>query len=201
MGSFFRVNTTSVMRGAARLLYAGLDVAKPTKIDDVIRLSAGSTQFDPRTGWIDVGATREGIHLLGGNPETKFEINQELGIPVPVPGAQVWTLSTKLVETSLERIQFAWSGSTLQTNGAGEQVMGKGPSYESSLYRMAVIFKRASGKFFAVFVHQAALLPVESALNFLKRSDPMTLPVQFLCIADPTESNYRHRYFRIHDQL
>lgn len=71
MGSFFRVDTSKLMRGAGRLMYAPSSQAKPTKIADVINVTGGPTQYDAATGWSELGATNSGIQISVNNTDRK----------------------------------------------------------------------------------------------------------------------------------
>lgn len=58
MGSFYRYSVSNLIGSGARGLIAPVaDVASPVDtLDDIVNL----TTLDPKTGWIDVGAAREG---------------------------------------------------------------------------------------------------------------------------------------------
>jgi hypothetical protein len=83
--AFHRVTPTAddaFIRGAGRLLIAPDSQAWPVQISDVVETSASpmtGAQWDPKTGWTDLGATKTGIQITVNNAEETFDVDQVLG--------------------------------------------------------------------------------------------------------------------------
>jgi hypothetical protein len=211
MGSFFRVDTSKLMRGAGRILYAPSAQAKPTKISDVIVLASGLTQYDTQTGWADLGATREGIQVSVNNTETSFDIDQVQGVVGTQPDSWTCTVTTRLAETTLEHFVFAWEGVPITTEAAAATPAPTLPLSEretafagATAYterRLAVLFKKPSGLLMGYFFHRAVRAPQEGVIDFQKAGDAMSLQVQFNILADATETDPRAAFFRVREQI
>jgi hypothetical protein len=198
MADFHRTSITddNFIRGAARLLWAGLTIAFPTAVSDIINLST----FDAQTGWNDLGATKTGITVTHNNTEETFDVDQILGDIDTRPVSYEQSVTTALAEMTLERIQVAWEGGPISTSG-GFRSMGVGepPTYVKR--RLAVLFQKANGKLRAHVFRQVTKSPQESALAFNKTGEQQTLPVRFRALADTSISDVYTRTQVIFDQV
>lgn len=198
MADFHRtsINDDNFIRGAARLLWAGITIAFPTAVSDIINLST----FDAQTGWNDLGATKTGITVTHNNTEETFDVDQILGDIDTRPVSYEQSVSTALAEMTLERIQVAWEGGPISTSG-GFRTMGVGEPPVYLKRRLAVLFQKANGKLRAHVFRQVTKSPQESALAFNKTGEQQTLPVRFRALADTSISDVYTRTQVIFDQV
>ena len=198
MADFHRVSITddNFIRGAARLLWAGLTVAFPTSVSDIINLST----FDAVTGWNDLGATKTGITVVHNNTEETFDVDQILGDIDTRPVAYEQAVSTQLAEMTLERLQVAWEAGPITTSGGFRQMgVGEPPTYIKR--RLAVLFQKANGKLRAHVYRQVTKSPQESSLAFNKTGEQQSVPVRFRALADTSISDVYTRTQVIFDQV
>lgn len=206
MGDFHRwaQGDREFIRGAARILVAPYSVTRPTKIGDVISLAAGATQYDPLTGWIDLGGTKTGVQISINNSEETFDIDQELADIASLPSAWEASVGTQLAEMTPEKLQIAWEGSAITsdvtpTTGTEEEIgFGTPASYVQR--RLAVLFQRSNGKIRAYLFHKVQRLPQESSVTHTKGGEQISVPVRFRVMPDnalPVDK----RLFIIRDQM
>lgn len=205
MADFFRtdVNDRSFIRGAARLLYADPTVTTaPTAIGDIIYLASGAgyDQYDPKTGWTDLGATKTGIQISVNNTEETFDVDQIYGDIDSLPTNWEVSVGTQLAEFTPEKLEVAWEGTSLSTNGAGEEEISFGqPSYYTRR-RLAVLFQRPNGNIRAYSFRKVQRLPQESTVTHNKTGEQIAVPVQFRVLPDFDVTDPRARFFTIFDQ-
>lgn len=207
MGSFHRTNITDegFIRGAGRLLIANTSVAAPTKIADIIVLTAGGTQYDPQTGWSDLGATKTGIQIARNNAEEEFDVDQIQGAIASQPTNWEMSVGSALAEVTLDRIAYVWESSnpttdvTPPTGSEKHLVLGQPVSYTQR--RLAVLFQRPNGKIRAYFFRKTQRLPQESAFTHQKTGEQATLPMRWRCLADDTVVDVNARFGEIIDQI
>jgi hypothetical protein len=198
MADFHRVSITddNFIRGAARLLWAGMTIAFPTSVSDIINLSS----FDAMTGWNDLGATKTGITVTHNNTEETFDVDQILGDIDTRPVSYEQSVTTALAEMTLERLQVAWEGGPIATSGSFRTMgVGEPPVYIKR--RLAVLFQKANGKLRAHVFRQVTKSPQESALAFNKTGEQQTIPVRFRALADTSISDVYTRTQVIFDQI
>lgn len=201
MGSFHRIDTDKLVKGAGRFMYAPSTQAFPAKIGDIVKTATGSTQYDPQTGWVDLGATREGITIAVNNTESSFEVDQVEAAIGTSPDTWSGSLSTRLAERTLEHLQLAWEGGTIATTAVtgatgvaagNERSMGFAGATSYTERRLAVLFKRGdTGLLEAWVVRRARRAPQETAIVFQKGGDPQTIAVQFTMLADDSVADPR----------
>lgn len=202
MGSFFRVDTSKLMRGAGRLMYAPSSQAKPTKIADVINVTGGPTQYDAATGWSELGATNSGIQISVNNTEVAFNIDQIAGDVATSPDVWECTVATQLAEMTLENFVFAWEGvpiTTDVTNNERETAFAGAVAYTER--RLAVLFMKPNGKIQGYFFHRAVRSPQQGTINMQQGGTEMTLAVTFRILADSSETDPRAAFFRVREQI
>jgi hypothetical protein len=198
MADFHRVtvNDDNFIRGAARLLWAGITVAFPTTLGDIINLST----FDAQTNWNDLGATKTGITVTHNQTEETFDVDQILGDIDTRPVSYEQSVTTALAEMTLERLQIAWEGGPITTSGSFRQMgVGEPPVYIKR--RLAVLFQKANGKLRGHVFRQVTKSPQESALAFNKTGEQQTIPVRFRALADTSISDVYTRTQVIFDQV
>lgn len=210
MSDFHRtnVNDRSFIRGAARLLVAPLDVARPTKISDVIALASASgvELYDAASGWTDLGATKTGIQITMNNAEETFDVDQIMGDISSAPTSWECSVGTALAEMTPEKMQVAWEGSAIQevtvadSPSGKEQEIGFGQPVAYTQRRLAVLYQRPNGKIRAYFFHKVQRMPQESSVTHAKTGEQVSIPVRFRVLADSTVADPTKRFFVIRDQ-
>lgn len=206
MADFHRtfVNDRSFIRGAARLLICDVADPKPTKISDVIALTAGTGAiYDAVDPWVDLGATKTGCQISINNAEEAFDIDQVLGDISSAPTSWECSVGTQLAEMTPERMQVAWEGSDITTDAivpVPEEEFGFGSPTFYTQRRLAVMFQRPSGLIRGYFFHIVQHMPQESAVTHAKTGEQISIPVRFKCLPDTSISDVRKRFFIIRDQ-
>jgi hypothetical protein len=202
MGSFFRVDTSKLMRGAGRLMYAPSSQAKPAKISDVIVTTGGPTQYDAATGWSELGSTNSGIQISVNNTEVAFNIDQVAGDVATSPDVWECTVATQLAEMTLENFVFVWEGVPVTTDlTASERETAFAGATAYTERRLAVMFMKPNGKIQGYFFHRAVRSPQQGTINMQQGGTEMTLAMQFNILADATESDPRAAFFRVREQI
>jgi hypothetical protein len=205
---FFRtdVNDRSFIRGAARLLYAPITTAKPTRISNIIALAsgAGTDLYDPvytseTNGWVDLGATKTGIQISVNNTEESFDIDQVLGDIDSLPTAWEVSVSTQLAEFTPEKLQICWEGSEI-TTANGEQSISFGQPSSYTKRRLAVLFQRPNGTIRAYSFGVVQRLPQESTVTHNKTGEQVSIPASFRVLPDFAVTDPKARFFTIFDQ-
>jgi hypothetical protein len=202
------VDDRSFIRGAARLLIAPTTQAKPTKIDDVISLVSATgppvvNQYDAKTGWTDLGATKTGVQITINNAEETFDVDQVLGDISSQPTSWECSVGTQLAEMTPEKMQIAWEGSAItldSTTTAPEQEIGFGSPTSYTQRRLAVLFQRPNGLIRAYLFHKVQRQPQESSVTHAKTGEQISIPVRFRALQDLTITDVQKRFFIIRDQ-
>lgn len=207
MGSFLRTNITDegFIRGAARILIAPTTVAFPSKIGDVITLASGATQYDPASGWSDLGATKTGIQIVRNNSEETFDVDQIQGDIASAPTAWEMNVGTALAEVTLEKIAIAWETADPTTDATpttgSEKHLGLGEPSSYVQRRLAVLFQRPNGKIRAYIFRKTQHMPQESSFTHQKTGEQASLPMRWRCLADDTVTDVNARFGEIVDQI
>ena len=207
MGSFLRTNITDegFIRGAARVLIAPMATAFPAKIADVINLASGANQYDPASGWSDLGATKTGIQIVRNNSEETFDVDQIQGDIASEPTGWEMNVGTALAEVTLEKIAIAWetadptTDNTPSTGAEKHLALGQPSSYTQR--RLAVLFQRPNGKIRAYVFRKTQKMPQESSFTHQKTGEQATLPIRWRCLADDTVADVNARFGEIIDQV
>lgn len=202
------VDNRSFIRGAARLLVAPYSIARPVKIDDVIRLAsgAGTALYDAASGWTDLGATKTGIQITHNNAEESFDVDQIFGDINSAPTSWECSVGTQLAEMTPEKLQIAWEGSAITQTASGanipfaEDEIGFGQPSSYTQRRLAVLFQRPNGRIRAYLFHKVQRMPQESSVTHAKTGEQISIPVRFRVLADSTVTDPLKRFFIIRDQ-
>jgi hypothetical protein len=210
MADFHRTNVDnrSFIRGAARLLIAPYNAARPTKISDVVALasSAGPPEvnlYDAASGWVDLGATKTGVQITINNAEESFDVDQIYGDISSAPTNWECSVGTQLAEMTPEKMQVAWEGSAITTDSSPtvpEQEFGVGQATSYTQRRLAVLYQRPNGKIRAYFFHKVQRMPQESSITHAKTGEQVSIPVRWRVLADSTVTDPFKRFFIIRDQ-
>lgn len=201
--SFFVVDQTKLIKGAARIMYAAAAQTKPAKIGDVI----DTTTFAAQSGWSDLGATRTGIQITVNNTESSLEVDQVRGLIGTSPDNWECTVVTQLAQVTLENMVIAWEGAAVTTDNTpspSEKQTGFAGATSYTERRLAVLFQKASpapvGKIVAWLFWRAVRAPVAGVLDFQKSGDAMTIPVTFNILADATQTDPLTAFFIVREQ-
>lgn len=195
------------IRGAGRLLIAQDTQAFPTQISDIVETAAApmtGEQWDAKTGWTDLGATKTGIQITVNNAEETFDVDQVLGDIESAPTSWEVSVGTQLAEATLERMQVAWEGSAITTNATptpDEKELGVGEPTQYTRRRLAVLFQKNSGLVRAFVFRKVQRMPQESSITFQKTGEQISIPVRWRSLADTTVSDTKKRFFIIYDQV
>ncbi len=207
MGSFLRtnINDEGFIRGAARIVIAAKTQTWPTKISDIIVLATGATQYDPASGWSDLGATKTGIQIVRNNSEETFDVDQIQGDIASEPTGWEMNVGTALAEATVDKIAVAWetptptTDATPPTGSEKHLLLGQPTSYTQR--RLAVLFQRPNGKVRAYVFRKVQRMPQESSFTHAKTGEQATLPLRWRCLADDTVVDINARFGEIIDQI
>ena len=209
MADFHRtfINDRSFIRGAARLLICDATDPRPTKISDVILLTAPGTGpgaiYDAVDPWVDLGATKTGCQITINNAEETFDVDQILGDISSAPTSWECSVGTQLAEMTPERMQVAWEGSDITTDATStvpEEEFGFGEPVSYKQRRLAVLFQRPSGLIRAYLFHIVQHTPQESSVTHAKTGEQISIPVRFKALPDTSIPDVQKRFFIIRDQ-
>jgi hypothetical protein len=201
------VDDDSFIRGAARLLIAPDTQAFPDEISDIIELSASpmtGDQYDKKTGWEDLGATKTGIQITVNNAEETFDVDQILGDISSAPTNWEVSIGTALAETTVDRLAVAWEGSAVTTDNTPtvhEREVGFGQPTSYTRRRLAVLFQRPTGEIRAYIFRKVQRQPQESSITHNKTGEQISIPVRWKALADDTVTDVKKRFFIIRDQV
>lgn len=208
--AFHRVTPSAddaFIRGAGRLLIALDTQTFPTQISDIVETSASpmtGAQWDAKTGWTDLGATKTGIQITVNNAEETFDVDQILGEIDSAPTSWEVSVGTQLAEATLERMQVAWEGSAITTDATptpDEKELGIGEPTTYTRRRMAVLFQKNSGLVRAFIFRKVQRMPQESSITFQKTGEQISIPVRWRSLSDTSVSDTKKRFFVIRDQI
>lgn len=206
MGSFLRANITddTFLRGSARVLYAPYAQAFPTQISDVLVLTAGGTQYDPQSGWVELGSTKSGISIARNNTEETYDVDQIYGEIDSAPTSWEMTISTAMAEMTPANLTVAWELGATTTDTAptpDETHTGMGLPSNYVRRRLVIAHQRNNNKIRLYCFRKVQKSPQESTLQFQKTGDQQNAPVQFRALADTLVSDVNARFGEIIDQV
>jgi len=198
MTDFFRtaINEDTFIRGAARLMWAGMTVAFPTSISNIINLST----YDAQTGWNDLGATKGGVVISRNSTEETFDVDQILANIDTRPVTWEQTVATAMAEASLDRINVAWEAGSKTTAG-GEEQMGVGDPTTFKQRRLAVLLRKDDGKIRAHVFRKVVRSGTDSSITLNKTGDQLTFPITFNALADTSIADVDTRTQVIFNQI
>lgn len=99
-----------IFGGAARLVKNNSLTPQPTMLEDIIETGAepGDVRGTLQAGWVDIGATDDGLTMTVGFEGEEWEVDQsKFPVKTMVTKAS-YKLETNLAEASLENLQFGW---------------------------------------------------------------------------------------------
>lgn len=200
---FFRtsIDNTSLIRGAARLLWAGTTITFPDAIEDVINMST----YNAMTNWNELGATKTGVQISRNNTEENFDVDQIIGDIYSAPNSWEVSVGTQLAEMTLEKLQIAWQGSGVTTDatpGSGsEKELGLGNPTTFIQRRLAVVSKRFDDKIRAFLFRKVQRMAQESNITYAKTGEQISIPVRFKCLPDLSIADVDKQFGIVRDQI
>lgn len=196
----------AAMANATETLMTVNSTALTGGVVNVVHTTVGTpaySLYDAKSGWSDLGATKNGITIAINNTEESFDIDQQLGIISSAPTAWTCTVGTSLAESTPERMQIAWQGSAITIDNVPaipEQEFGMGAPPFYTQRRLAVMFQRPSGLIRAYLFRIAQRAPAESSLIHNKTGEQQSIPVSFNLIPDTNVTDVLKQFFIIRDQ-
>lgn len=206
MGSFFRgrhpiTYERGFVQGAGRILYAPGGTPVPDEIGEIVELTAGTTQYDLVSPWVEIGFTKTGINITRNNAEEDFDVDQVSGSIRRRPTNWEMSVGTQLAEATLETFQLAWELGPITTGspaaGLDERRVGLGAPTSYAERAIAVLFQfppepsGAAPNMDAVIrawvfgrCYKAA---AESGLTLQKTGEQVSLPVRWNAQADSSK--------------
>ncbi len=205
-------NTKNIIHGAAGVFYSvkssletGWDAV--TLPPYVAGTSFQSSLNAATADWHHVGLTTEGVDVEY-SPEFKdVEVDQLLDAAEIYKTKQTMTVTTTLVEATLEHLLFVWGMSEtqqLKTSGdvpfdggtalaTDERELGiyEGALGESPVERQLAFVgpgPKQPGKKTERVYHLRRVLQVEASSHGLKRAEETVFPASFRCLPDPSAS-------------
>ena len=161
--------------------------------------------YDAITGWNELGATKTGVQITVNNAEESFDVDQIYGNISTEPTDWDYEIATALAETTPQRLQFAWEGSPITTNGAAPS----GPEYNAFFgnprtyteRKLAVLHQRRNGKVRAYIFRKVNRAPQESSIAYNKTGEQASVPVRFSALPDLSIADERQRVLAVYDQV
>lgn len=141
----FPYDIGNLLGGAVRILYAPLSQAIPANIADVIDMVS---PYAPKTGWLEVGATKEGFSSSGGFDESGYEIQNtpdEVLSEITTVTRGITVSFAELTPANLQLIEGAPNIATIAA-AAGKSAQKKvafGSFSSRTNYRWAYISRRS----------------------------------------------------------
>jgi hypothetical protein len=210
------------VQGAARILVAPVSVPYPDDLSDIIDLAAGSTQYDPKPPWADVGFTKTGINITRNNAEETFTVDQIRSAIRTRPSNWEMSVGTQLAEASLETFALAWElpdpeDVTLTAPALDEKHVGMGAPTSYPERRMCVLFQfppTPSGgtvaaptyaEIIRAWVFRRCLHAAqESGFTLQNTGEQVSLPWRLNCMADgsqPVGEQFGHIFEQVPDPV
>lgn len=203
-------NTKKIIHGAAAIFYSvksSLDTGwESVALPAYAPGNSFQKDLEAAAAWHHVGLTTEGVDVEY-SPEFKdVEVDQLLDAAEIYKTKQTMTVTTTLVEASLEHLLFVWGMSEAQIktgtgfNGtvipAGDKELGiyEGALGESPVERQLAFVgpgdrsTATAGKRVERVYHLRRVLQVEASSHGLKRAEETVFPASFRCLPDPSAS-------------
>lgn len=203
MGDFFRSaygvdNERGFVQGAGRMLMAnvysdpGTKNPKPAGFEDLLVLTAGTTQYDAVAPFTDAGFTKTGINVNRNNAEEDFDVDQVRGSLRRRPTNWEMSVGTQLAEGTLGTFQLAWElpdavRITKTTPQLNEDHMGLSAPATLVERMVAVVFLFPDNILRAWVFWRCTRAPQESGFTLNKTGEQVSLPHRFNCLTDSGE--------------
>lgn len=179
-----------------------------TPLVSVAHTTPGSGQYDPVSGWSELGSTKSGVQVTRNNTETQLDVDQILGALIAIPDEWEMTVATQFAETTLENIQMAWEGGAIYTDvtqNPNERHLPMGAPLTYANRRLAILHQKtigtSAGRIRAVVLRSVTRSPQNSTFDFQKTGNQQTIAHTFRAFADFTISDPAARFGETIEQL
>jgi hypothetical protein len=173
----------------------------------VTRTTAGFGLYDPVGSWLDLGSTRGGVNIARNHTEANIQVDQILAALATAPEEWEFTVTTSFAETTLENLQLAWEGGSIETDVTqtpNERHLPMGNPLSLQQKRLAVIHQKtlgsSAGKIRAHVFRIVQRSPQNSQVDFMKTGEQSVLPHVFRAFADPYVASQNARFGEVIDQ-
>lgn len=202
MSDFLRYDETTLIGASARVLLAPIVATLPATPKDVFDQVS---PYDPKTNWVDIGATSAGPQIGRNLTTAGFNIQQEQSTILEEPTEITRTLDVPMAEFRSDLLAYLEesTSSTITAGvklGAGEKVPF-GNIFSLSEFRLALAVRKSKKQgivqegsggspvkrgAFVVWIAYRASLTAGNLQTTIARGDLATQPVQFKLAPDPT---------------
>lgn len=201
---FHKVNIKSpnnIIGGAARILIAPYSHRFPESIGDIINLDETHKLYDPQPGWIELGATKDGVSLSSQHLTSKYIVDRSKGEINQIPTGYEIKVSTKLAQINSEALTLLWkSGKSEYNELTEEEKLNIGKNSDTPLYRVAILIQKEDGRIRAHVLRRAYPSFNESSINYSKgQLSTVDLVLEGTC--DTACDSYYSMYGAIYNQL
>ena len=173
-----------------------------------VRTTAGNGLFDPVGAWIDLGSTKSGVSIDRNNTETMIDVDQILQAVLSIPDEWEMTVTTEFAETTLENLQLAWEGGSINTDVTqtpNERHLGMGGPVAYTQKRLAIVHQKTVGpsaqRIRANVFRIVQRSPQSSRMTYNKTGNQQTIPHVFRAFADPTVPDPKYQFGEVIEQL
>lgn len=196
MGTFFRSRhglsySRGFVQGAGRVAIAPVTTTWPDGIEDIIVLTAGGTQYDLVSPFIEVGFTKTGINITRNNSEEDFTVDQVDASILRRPSNWEMSVGTQLAEGSLETFQLAWelgpiSSVTKTAPQLNERHIGLSAPTTYTEYIVACLFQFPDGTVRVWLFRRGIRAAQESGMTLQSGGEQVSLPMRWNALTDPS---------------
>lgn len=202
--AFLRYDEANLIGAGARVLYAPTTVAVPTTPKDIFD---NTDPYDPKTGWVDIGATTAGPQISRNLTTAGFTIQQSTSTILEEPTELTRTLTVPIAEFRDDLLEMAEEANSSNITAAAKLGTGTkvpfGNIFSLSEFRLAVAIRKSKKQgvvtegsganpvtrgAFVVWVAYRASLVGDNLQTTLARGEVSSIPVQFKLSADPTQT-------------
>lgn len=201
------LNSDNIIVGAARIFLGPSGTAKPapvagTRYSTTLAGADGSTSTGVGTlvtNWQEIGYTTDGFEVSHDPTYTDIEVDQRLAPVKTFKTAQMVSVSTTMVENTLDNMLMAWGqlGSTVSSVGPFERelVVNAGDLGDAPNERGLIAIGNAGASQVAGVAgervyHLFRVLSVEATTTSLSRTDAAALPVTFRAYPDDATGRF-----------
>jgi len=200
--AFLRFDQTNLVGAGARVLYAPVSVAVPANPSDIFD---NASPYNPKTGWVDFGATSAGPQISRNLTTAGFNIQQSSTTILEEPTELVRTLTVPMAEFRDDILAMAEESASSTYAAATKLGAGKkvpfGNIFSLTEFRLAVAVRKSKKEgiitegsgaspvlrgAFVVWTAYRASLVGDNLQTTLAKGDLASLPVQFKLAPDPT---------------
>lgn len=192
-----------LVTGSAALLTGGT-----TPTVSVVRTTPGIGQYEAKTNWQDLGATKGGITVVRNNSEETFDVDQIQAEIMSMPTAWEMNVQSQVAQVDIDMLQYLWEGGTITLDvPTGERTLPLGTPTTYRQKRLVVLFQRFSldggvtpGLIRAYCFRITQRSPQESSVLHNKLGEQASIAFTWRALADQTIVDNYARFGSIIDQ-